>query len=210
MNQLSVDMAACSITNHNRVRDILRGGDWVFVDCSFAGMESPDDECPIQIVEISFMFKKLPTLMPFTFVVHKPNYQNLGFGMLMKRFYELTGINYKNGTYTFEYVSNMFKDLCTASGTRFVFVKDRRMEETATALCQFAKGGFVPVIVNLEKEKILQHELKKTTIKPDFTACKQHDQLSLNNKWYCTQAWTQFVFNLLNAYVWRDMYCTYE
>lgn len=207
MDEVTAAMSSLSLHPDARILNILKEGRWVYTDASFAGYYSGDVHCPIKILEISFMFKKLPMHLPLTFLVHKPSCQvpKDKITELQRRIYNVTGLNERQGNYSFEYVANMFKDLCVATDTQYVFLNEDEMEEAVVTLCQYAKGNFTPVIINLAKERILRDE-HSLRIKPDFNACRQHDPMRSDAKWLCVQARVQFIFNCLNSYAWNGQY----
>jgi len=182
---------------------ILRGCRWAYLECSFAGFESPDPLCPFQLIEVSFLFKNLKTQFPFTFVVQKKNLLSVREGELERRIFQKHGINPKSGNYSFEYVAQIFRDMCVASDTQFVFVKDARVEAAVLAMCQLATGYCFPKIINLDKISSLTKHLS-AHVQPDFKSCRQHDLMSCNSKWYCAQARVQYIFNILDRSVWTQ------
>lgn len=189
MDKLSREFSSLHLIGMEHILN-LKG--WAYLDCSFAGFDYPS---PIH--EISFLIKNLPTSKPFSYVIQKPH---VPFETRVQSLtYRRTGIPLTSGSHSLEYVSNMLVDMCEASGTDFIFVKDIYNKEAATALCHFAnRRPFVPTVINLATEGLLQVELTKF-IAPNFSACCQHDSMRSDVKWYCTQVHVLHMFNKLNC-----------
>jgi len=185
------------------LKSILRGRQWAYIECSFAGFESPDPLCPFQLIEVSFLLKNLKTQLPFTYVVQKSILWPLSEGELARRIFQKHGISTKSGNFSFEYVAQMFRDMCVATETHFIFVKDAMVEAAVLAMFQLATGSWFPQIINLEKFKFLSKQLTEH-VQPDFSSCRQHDVMTSNSKWYCAQARVQYIFNVLDRLVWAQ------
>ena len=73
---------------------------------------------------------------------------------LTRRVLEITAMKVGGGQYSFEYVGQMFVDLCLSSNTKYVIVKNYVVEQAVWLFCAQASNSFVPNVINLLQRNI--------------------------------------------------------